>query len=69
MYAVKDQDRVIAFFATEDEAKGKADEFNSRPGAYTEQYKVIQFTDVEVANFLLSGIDMAHHRLDSHSLF
>lgn len=69
MYAVKDQDRVIAFFATEDEAKSKADAFNERPGAYTDQYKVDEFTEVEVANFLLSGIDMAHHRLDSHSLF
>ena len=68
MYAVKDQDRVMAFFATEDEAKSKADFLNNKPGAYTNQFKVEEFTDVEVANFLLSGIDMAHHRLDSHQL-
>lgn len=68
MYALKDQDRVIAFFATEDEAKGRADGLNNRPDAYTNQFKVEVFTDVEVANFLLSGIDAAHHRLDSHHL-
>lgn len=68
MYALKDQDRVIAFFATEDEAKGRADCLNNSPDACTNQFKVEEFTEVEVANFLLSGIDVAHHRLDAHHL-
>lgn len=68
MYALKRFDRVLAFYASESEASAVAEKYNSSPAACTNEFTVIPYSDVELANFFLTGIDQAHSRLDSHNM-